>query len=93
MVKEQTKKIDTEQLQNDIQHAMTMTTAQDIKETVRQITSKVLTEIVEVKSLQGVKVRTFPAVIEASEKTDLTFRVAGQLIRLPINAGTEVKKG
>jgi len=49
--------------------------------------------IVEIQSLQGVQVRTFPAVIEASEKTDLAFRVAGQLIKLPINAGTQVKQG
>ena len=49
--------------------------------------------IVEVISFQGLKIRTFPASIEASKKTDLAFRVAGQLIQLPVRAGTEVKQG
>jgi len=42
MTIEQTNKVDSKQLQNDIQQAMT--TAQDIKEAVRQITIKALTE-------------------------------------------------
>lgn len=37
--------------------------------------------------------RVFPATIEASRHTDLAFRVSGQLVALPVNAGDQVKQG
>ena len=37
--------------------------------------------------------RTFPGMLEATEKADLAFRVGGQLIELPAQAGLQVKKG
>lgn len=37
--------------------------------------------------------RTFPGTLEASKKAELTFRVGGQLTKLPAQAGLEVKKG
>lgn len=37
--------------------------------------------------------RTFPGTLEATEKAELAFRVGGQLIDLPAQAGIEVKKG
>lgn len=42
---------------------------------------------------QSAGVRNFPALVEASQKTDLAFRVAGQLEKLPIKAGKNIKKG
>lgn len=37
--------------------------------------------------------RVFPAIIQAGKKADLAFRVAGQLIELPIVPGTSIKEG
>lgn len=41
----------------------------------------------------SVAMRYFPAEFVASEETDLTFRVAGQLETLPVVPGQEVKEG
>ena len=49
--------------------------------------------ISEVTGFSGSNVRTFPGLIEANKKTDLAFRVAGQLTKLPVKAGASVKKG
>lgn len=46
-----------------------------------------------VVSFRGVGIRTFPAIIKANEKTDLAFRVAGQLTHLTATASKRVKKG
>jgi len=37
--------------------------------------------------------RTFPGIVEASQKADLSFLVAGQLIELPVKEGEKVEKG
>lgn len=37
--------------------------------------------------------RSFPGRVEASDRVDLSFRVSGPLIELPIERGVEVKKG
>ena len=37
--------------------------------------------------------RTFPGMLEATKKADLAFRVGGQLIELPAQAGLQVNKG
>ena len=49
--------------------------------------------IAPVVSFQGVGIRTFPAIIKANEKTDLAFRVAGQLTHLTATASKKVRKG
>lgn len=41
----------------------------------------------------GGKRRTFPAIVEASDQTNLAFRVAGQLTKLAVTSGQRVKKG
>jgi RND family efflux transporter MFP subunit len=37
--------------------------------------------------------RSFPGRVEASEQVDLSFRVSGPLVELPIDRGQDVKKG
>lgn len=37
--------------------------------------------------------RVFPAIIQPGKKADLAFRVAGQLIELPVVSGTSINKG
>lgn len=37
--------------------------------------------------------RSFPGVVEATDRAELAFRVAGELIKLPAKAGMQVKKG
>ncbi len=37
--------------------------------------------------------QNFPAIIEASDESDLAFRVGGQIEQLPVVAGSRVKKG
>jgi len=44
-------------------------------------------------SQSGGKIRTFPAVVEANDQTNLAFRVPGQLTQLRVQAGQRVKKG
>ena len=41
----------------------------------------------------GGKLRTFPAIVEASDQTNLAFRVAGQLTKLTVKSGQRVKRG
>jgi len=42
---------------------------------------------------QRTVLRSYPATLEARQKSDLAFRVSGQLIELPARAGVKVKKG
>ena len=37
--------------------------------------------------------RSFPGRIEASERVEMSFRVSGPLVELPIDRGQDVKKG
>lgn len=41
----------------------------------------------------GKRLRQFPAVLEASEVAQLTFRVSGELKQLPVHAGSHVQQG
>ncbi|PID46568.1 MAG: efflux transporter periplasmic adaptor subunit [Proteobacteria bacterium] len=41
----------------------------------------------------GGQLRTFPAIVEANDQTNLAFRVPGQLIKLSVKSGQPVKKG
>ncbi len=49
--------------------------------------------IVDVQPSVVLATRSFPATLEASQHSDLAFRVSGQLIDLPVKAGDHVKKG
>ncbi|PYE33247.1 RND family efflux transporter MFP subunit [Idiomarina fontislapidosi] len=49
--------------------------------------------IVTVQDASGEQLRQFPAVVEAAEVAQLTFRVAGEITELPVRSGAEVKKG
>lgn len=50
-------------------------------------------KIAEVKDAAAVQLRHFPAVVQASEVAQLTFRVGGEIEQLPVRAGAEVKQG
>lgn len=50
-------------------------------------------KIVAAVSSQQEARREFPATIEASKHSNLAFRVSGQLQKLPVQAGDQVKKG
>lgn len=67
------------------------TTANDNAEPEIEIVRPAL--IANVMPYQGVGVKTFPAIINATEKTDLAFRVSGQLTNLPAVASQKVEKG
>lgn len=43
--------------------------------------------------MSGGAERTFPAVLEATDQTNIAFRVAGQLTKLPVQPGQTIKQG
>ncbi|MGB0865928.1 MAG: efflux RND transporter periplasmic adaptor subunit [Granulosicoccaceae bacterium] len=45
------------------------------------------------RTVQSQLLRSYPATLEASSKSNLAFRVSGQLRELPARAGVQVKKG
>ncbi len=49
--------------------------------------------ISEAVAMDGTSIRTFPALIEANKKSDLAFRVPGQLEKVTVKSGSRVKKG
>ena len=50
-------------------------------------------KIIKVSSGSGPKFKTFPGITEASEKSELAFRVSGEIVELPVHAGQILKKG
>ena len=50
-------------------------------------------KIVTVGNQNNHSLRTFPATVEGVKETELAFRVSGQIIKRPIRAGQEIKKG
>lgn len=42
---------------------------------------------------EDVAQRSFPGIVEASQKADLSFQVTGKLIELPVKEGDQVKQG
>ena len=70
---------------------MNKTTANDRVEPEKEIIRPAL--IASVISYQGIGIKTFPAIVKATDKTNLAFRVAGQLTNLPVIASQTVKKG
>ncbi len=57
------------------------------KEVIRPVMALQLVDAGEMKQ------RTFPGQAEATRSVELSFRVSGPLVELPINVGDEVKKG
>ncbi|MCW8885962.1 MAG: efflux RND transporter periplasmic adaptor subunit [Motiliproteus sp.] len=56
-------------------------------EVIRPVKTTLVEEPLQIKS------RTFPGKVEASEKVELAFQVAGALTKLPVKTGQQVKKG
>lgn len=50
-------------------------------------------KLVEVTALNQQAIKHFPGVIEAANKTHLSFRVSGQIEQLAVQAGQQVKQG
>ncbi|MFV2055320.1 MAG: efflux RND transporter periplasmic adaptor subunit [Thiohalomonadales bacterium] len=50
-------------------------------------------KIITVGSAEGGLIRSFPAKVKASERSELAFRISGELRKLPIKAGKVVKTG
>ncbi|MCV6638890.1 efflux RND transporter periplasmic adaptor subunit [Candidatus Albibeggiatoa sp. nov. NOAA] len=50
-------------------------------------------KIITVSDQSNKNLRTFPATVEAVNEAKLTFRVGGQIIKRPVKAGQEVRKG
>jgi RND family efflux transporter MFP subunit len=50
-------------------------------------------KVFHIEGPEDVAQRSFPGIVEASEKADLSFLVTGQLIELPVKEGEQVKKG
>jgi len=46
-----------------------------------------------VNDIGGMKQRTFPGIAKATQEVELSFRVLGTLITLPVDIGDEVKQG
>ncbi len=56
-----------------------------------EVVRPVKTLLIEQPDLGGK--RQFPAVVDASQRVDLSFRVAGKLVDLPVKEGDEVEQG
>lgn len=52
-----------------------------------------LVKVFHVPGSEDVAQRSFPGIVEASEKADLSFLVPGKLIEFPVKEGERVKKG
>ena len=50
-------------------------------------------KMIRLHSNQDADWRNFPAQVQASDKTDMAFRVAGEVQSLPVNSGQVVEKG
>ncbi|RBP83215.1 efflux RND transporter periplasmic adaptor subunit [Marinomonas rhizomae] len=50
-------------------------------------------KLLTIQSTDAINIRRFPAELQASEETDIAFRVGGQLNTLNVVAGQKVKKG
>lgn len=50
-------------------------------------------KVFQVEQAKGEITRTYPAIVLPSEEVELSFRVSGQVLELPIRASTQVAKG
>ncbi|WP_194842631.1 efflux RND transporter periplasmic adaptor subunit [Endozoicomonas sp. OPT23] len=60
---------------------------QEVKEVIRPV------KLFTVQSDDSASLRQFPAKVSASNQADVSFRISGELIDLPVNQADEVKKG
>jgi len=49
--------------------------------------------VMKINDIGGMKQRTFPGIAKATQEVELSFRVLGTLITLPVDIGDEVKQG
>lgn len=52
-----------------------------------------LVEVYKVPSKEVNNLQKFPAIVNASDLTELSFRIEGEIKKFPINSGQQVKKG
>jgi RND family efflux transporter MFP subunit len=57
------------------------------KQSIRPVRAMKVTDVGEIKE------RTFPGIAKATQEVELSFRVSGPLITLPVKVGDSVKKG
>ena len=62
------------------------------KEQIKRTSFKIVKTII-VQSNSAKIERSFPGIVKSSLKTDLSFNIAGRLIKLPIKDGQNVYKG
>ncbi len=63
----------------------------DQREDAAQVVRPVLTQTVE--TTQSETQRSYPAIVLPAQQAELSFRVSGRIIELPIRAAAQVKKG
>jgi RND family efflux transporter MFP subunit len=68
-----------------------MACSQDVPEESREAIRPV--KIFQVQSTDASMLRKFPAQVHSAERAELAFRVTGELQRLPVTAGQEVRRG
>jgi RND family efflux transporter MFP subunit len=68
-----------------------MACSQDVPEDVREAIRPV--KIFQVQSSDASMMRKFPAQVHSAESAELAFRVSGELQRLPVATGKEVRQG
>ena len=61
--------------------------AAEVREAIRPV------KIFQVQSSDALMLRKFPAQVHSAERAELAFRVAGELQRLPVTAGQDVRRG
>ena len=68
-----------------------MACSQEAPENLREAIRPV--KIFQVQSSDASMLRKFPAQVHSAERAELAFRVSGELQRLPVTAGIEVRRG
>lgn len=73
---------------------LTLLAACDSNEVATQVEPKLRpVRTLEVKPAENSLYKEFTAVVDASQKVDLAFKVSGRIIEMPINSGDEVREG
>ncbi|TNF99923.1 MAG: efflux RND transporter periplasmic adaptor subunit [Gammaproteobacteria bacterium] len=60
---------------------------QEVAEPIRPVKTVVI------EALGGKKIREFPGLVGASQRAEMSFRVAGQLAELPVREGDQIESG
>lgn len=73
---------------------LTLLASCDSNEVATQVEPKLRpVRTLEVKPAENSLYKEFTAVVDASQKVDLAFKVSGRIIEMPINSGDEVREG